>query len=602
MFYPESSIAGIFMNRADKYQYEKCIRFRKDGRIKEMSWNEMKKRITNLGLGLISLGVKKGDMIALFSENRWEWLIADLAILSTGASNATIYSTSSSEEATYIINDSGAKIVFVSGTDHLDRLLESKANIKGIKKIITFENLDRTEKNILSFEDVIALGEKSKTRKTFNERLCEIESDDLATLMYTSGTTGIPKGVMLSHGNLVANVHQCHASHPVISHSHETLSFLPWTHALGRVVGIYLMYHAGILINIGESFSSVLSDLQDAEPNIIISVPRLFEKMYSGIFSKAQKGPQVRQKLFSWAKEVAERSADYVVMKKQMPFGLKTQYNLADKLVYSNIRLSLGLDRLIFAVNGGGPLSVEITRFFNAVGVRVHEGFGLTETSPVISVNTFDDFAFGSVGKVVADTEIKLAEDGEILIKGPQVMKGYYNKLDETSSAFTEDGYLKTGDKGRIDDMGFLYITGRKKDIIITSSAKAVSPQLIENSLVNDTFIEQAILIGEGRKFLSALIVPNFIELSTWAKSEGISFDSNDELVLKPQVIKNFSDRITAIMKPYSHAEQIRKFTLLPSEFSIDSGELTPTLKLKRKLIYERYSDVIEGMYSDDSQ
>ncbi len=602
MNYSESTVAGIFLNRAEKYHYGTCIRHKEYGRYKDISWIEMKRNVTNLGLGLISLGVKKGDIIAIFSENRWEWLVSDLAILSIGAVDAPIYSTCSGDEAAYIINDSGSKIVFVSDKEHLERLLSVKSKIKGVKKIICFENSAAKGKSIITMSDVIEAGASAKDRKSFDARLNEIEPQDLATLIYTAGTTGDPKGVMLSHDNIVTSIHQCHASHPMLRQNDETLSILPWSHSLGRIVGIYLMYHMGAVISLAESFATVLTNLIEIRPALLISVPRLFEKIYSATILKEQNAPPLKQKLFKWAREVADRSVDYIVQKKQIPFGLRIQYDLAEKLVFSGIRTALGLDRLIVSVNGGGPLANRIERFFNGAGIALHNGYGLTETSTVTNTNTFDAFEFGSVGRPVADTKVKLADDGEILIKGPQVMKGYWERPDETKGAFDNDGWFRTGDIGRIDEKGFLYITDRKKDIIITSGAKNISPQNIEKTLITDAYIEQAVIVGEGRKYLSALIVPNFVELSSWARSERLTFDSNDELVSRPDVIDFFEKRIGNVMKNYARVEQIRKFRLLSGEFSIDGGELTPTLKLRRKLINEKYSDIIEGMYPEEER
>jgi long-chain acyl-CoA synthetase len=598
MNYSESTIAGIFLNRAEKYQYGTCIRYKENDKYKDISWTEMKRNVINLGLGLISLGVKKGDIVTIFSENRWEWLVSDLAILSIGAVDAPVYSTNSGEEAAYIINDSGSKIVFVSDREHLERLLSIKSKIKGVKKFICFEPAAAKGKNITTLSEVIEAGMAAKDRKAFDACLNDIEPDDLATFIYTSGTTGPQKGVMLTHDNLVTNVHQSYASHPMLSHNDETLSLLPWSHSLGRTAGVYLMYHIGAVISLAESFATVLTNLVETRPTLIISVPRLFEKMYSEIHSKAEKTPPLKQKLFNWAKEVADRSVDYIVQKKKMPLGLRIQYDIADKLVFSNLRTALGLDRLIVSVNGGGPIAKEIERFFNAIGIALHNGYGLTETSTVTNTNTFDFFEFGSVGRPAADTKVSLADDGEILIKGPQVMKGYWGRPDDTKAMFNGEGWLMTGDMGRIDEKGFLYITDRKKDIIITSGGKGVSPQNIENTLITEKYIEQAVLVGEGRKYLSALIVPNFVELSSWARAEGLTFDSNDELISRPDVIKFFESRIENVMKGYARVEQIRKFRLLPDDFSIDGGELTPTLKLKRMLIYQKYSDVIESMYS----
>lgn len=597
MGYSEKSIAGIFHNRAEKYQYEPCIRYKKEGDFVPISWREMQNLVIKLGLGLLSLGVKQNEIVAIFSENCWEWIVADLAVQSIGAADAPIYATNSGPEAAYIINDSGAKIVFVSDQDHLDRILSVKSEIKGVKYIITFDSIETKEKNILSMEEVMRKGEQAKDKDAFEKRLNAINPEDLATLIYTSGTTGQPKGVMLTHNNFVSNTMQSYASHPIVDHKDSALSFLPWSHSLGRTVSLYLMFHIGAVNNLAENFSTVLQNLQETRPALIVSVPRLFEKMHSGIISQVEKEPPLKKKLFKWAVAVADRAVDYRVQNKSMPALLELQYSIADKLVFSKLRYALGLNNVRIFISGGGAIAVEIDRFFNSIGVPVHNGYGLTETGPVTNVNRFELFEFGSVGPVFPDTRVKIAEDGEILIKGPQVMKGYYNKPEETAAVFNKDGWFMTGDIGKIDERGCLFITDRKKDIIVTAGGKNISPQNIENTLAAGLFIEQAVVIGEGRKFLSALIVPNFAELTAYAKNQGISFDANEDLVNKPDIIAFYDEKIKELMKDYARVEQLRRFTLLPREFSIESGELTPTLKMKRKLINTNYAQVIDKMY-----
>jgi long-chain acyl-CoA synthetase len=597
MGYSEKSIAGIFHNRAEKYQYEPFLRHKHQGRYTPISWREMARIVTNLGLGLISIGVKKNDIVTIFSENCWQWMAADLASLSIGAANAPIYPTNSGEEAAYIINDSGSKFLFVAGGDHLNRIMAARSKLKGLKKIITFDVPEKRDKDIITFDELMALGEVAKDKKAFEDRLQSIDPEGLATLIYTSGTTGPPKGVMLTHANFVANIMQSFASHPMIGHHDETLLFLPWSHSLGRTVGIYLMIHIGAVMNLAESFGTVMQNMVEIRPTLVVSVPRLFEKIHAGIVSKSEGASPVKKKLFSWAVSVAQRSVDFKVQHKEMPATLKMQYDAAERLVYSKIRQALGMDRIKIFINGGGPLATDIDRFFNGIGIPLHNGYGLTETTPVTNVNTFGVFAFGSVGPALADTRIRIAGDGEILVKGPQVMKGYFNKPEDTRAAFTEDGWFMTGDIGRVDERGCLYITDRKKDIIVTAGGKNISPQNIENTLATDPYIEQAVIIGEGRKYISALIVPNFAELMAYAKKQGMSFDEKEDLITKPEIITFYTDKIGSLMKDYARVEQIRKFTLLPREFSIETGELTPTLKMKRKVIGTNFASEIDAMY-----
>jgi long-chain acyl-CoA synthetase len=600
MGYSEKNIAGIFHDRAEQYQFEPCVRYRKEGKYVPISWREMQNMITRVGLGLISLGVEPGDMVGIFSENCWQWMVADLATLSVGASDAPIYATNSGAESAYIINDSGSKVVFVSDKDHLDRILSVKKTIRPLKHIITFDPIDTKEKNIISLDELMKKGDKVKDKSVFEARLNQIDPEGLATLIYTSGTTGQPKGVMLTHSNFVANVLQAYASHPVIDHKDVSLALLPWSHSLGRTVSLYLMIHIGAVINLAESFSTVLQDMQEIRPTLVVSVPRLFEKLYSGIKAQADKAPPLKKKLFTWSLAVSDKAVDYLVQRKPMPASIKLQYDIAEALIFSKLRAALGLDRIRIFISGGGPIATEIDRFFNGIGVTVHNGYGLTETTPVTNVNRFEVFAFGSVGPALPDTQVMIAQDGEILVKGPQVMKGYHNKPEDTKAVFTEDGWFMTGDIGKIDERGCLYITDRKKDIIVTAGGKNIAPQNIENTLVSDIFIEQSVVIGEGKKYLSALIVPNFKELDTYAKKQGISFDTQEDLVRKPEIVAFYNERIKNLMRDYARVEQIRRFTLLSKEFTIESGEITPTLKIKRKVISRNFASEIEGMYKEE--
>jgi long-chain acyl-CoA synthetase len=490
-------------------------------------------------------------------------------------------------------------VAFVSDREHLDKILSIKSKISHLEYIITFDPFKMPGENIISFDELMIRGDAVKDKSTFEERLNAINTDSLATLIYTSGTTGQPKGVMLTHGNFHANVLQAYASHPMINHQDESLALLPLSHSLGRTVSLYLMIHIGAVINLAESFATVLENMQETRPTLMVSVPRLFEKLYSGIKTKADKSTPVKKKLFEWAINVSDRAVDYMVQHKPMPPTIKLQYDLAEAVVFSNMRLTLGLDRIKLFISGGGALATEIDRFFNGIGVSVHNGYGLTETTPVTNVNRFDVFEFGSVGPALPDTRVMIAQDGEILIKGPQVMKGYYNKPDDTKSVFTQDGWFMTGDIGKIDARGCLYITDRKKDIIVTAGGKNIAPQNIENTLVSDLFIEQSVVIGEGKKYLSALIVPNFIELNNYANKHGISFDSPEDLVKKPEIVSFYNDKLKMLMKDYARVEQIRRFTILPKEFSIETGELTPTLKIKRKVVSANFAQEIERMYKD---
>jgi long-chain acyl-CoA synthetase len=598
--YLEKSIAGVFHNRAEQYQYEPFVRYKEEGRYIPLSWKKMQDMVTRTGLGLISLGMNKDDKAAVFSDNCWQWIVSDLAVLSIGAADVPIHATSSGFEAAYIINDSGAKVIFVPDRDYLDKILKIKNRLTSLEHIITFDVIKDAPEGVISLDDLMQQGETVKDKSVIEQRLNGIMPEDLATLFYTSGTTGLPKGVMLTHGNFLANVMQCFASHPMIDHHDESLAILPFSHALGRTVSLYLMIHVGAVINLTENFSTALQDLQEIRPTLAVGVPRLFEKIHASIKMRSEMDTPWKKKLFDWSASVAERAVDYLVQHKSMPATLHVQYDIADRIVFSSLRNDFGLDRIRVFISGGGSLAPDIDRFFNGIRVPVHNGYGLMETTTVTHVNRFDVFEFGSVGPALPDTLIKTAEDGEILIKGPQVMSGYYRRPEDTRAAFTQDGWLMTGDVGKIDNRGCLYITDRKRDIIITSGGKNIAPQNIENTLASDIFIEQALVIGEGMKYLTALIVPNFNELDSYAKNQGISFDSNDDLIKKPEILAFYDAKINQLMRDYSRGEQIRRITVLPHEFSIETGELTPTLKAKRKVINEKYAAEIEAMYREE--
>jgi long-chain acyl-CoA synthetase len=596
--YSEKHIAGIFHNRAEQYQYEPFLRYKEEGKYVPLSWKTMQGMVRNLGLGLVSLGIGKGDKVAIFSENCWQWIAADLAVLSIGAADVPVYDTNSGLEAAYIMKDSGARAVFVSDWEHLDRVLKERGGLADLSHIITFHAVEGAPEDVITLEELMEKGEKHAEEGAFERLLDSIAPEDLATLLYTAGTTGIPKGVMLTHGNFIANIMQCFASHRMINHGDDALAILPFSHSLSRTVSIYLMMYIGATISLAENFSTVLQDLQEIRPTLAVAVPRLFEKICAAIKTQAEKDAPWKKKLFDWAVAVADRAVDYRVRGKPMPITLKVQYELAENIVFSKLRKDLGLDRIRVFISGGGALSLDIDRFFNGIGVTVHNGYGLTETTTVTNVNRFDVFEFGSVGPALPDTLIRIAEDGEILVKGPQVMDGYFGKQQDTEDSFI-DGWLRTGDIGFIDARGCLHISDRKKDIIITSGGKNIAPQNIERTLVSDLFIEQAVVVGEGKKYLSALIVPNFHELDTYAKKQGISFDSNEDLIRKPEITAFFDEKIKDLMKDYARVEQIRRFMLLPREFSIETGELTPTLKVRRKAVAEKFSREIEVMYQE---
>ncbi|HOS41455.1 MAG TPA: long-chain fatty acid--CoA ligase [Spirochaetota bacterium] len=598
----ENSMAMVFKNQVAKLGDKPCAGYKKDGAYYYLSWNEMDEKVRNLGYYLMSIGVKKGDRVALFSPNRYEWWIADLAILSIGAVNVPIYATNSSEESHYVLDHSESKVCLVGTESHLDRVLAVKKRLKKLKTIIIFDKPKKPRAGVLTLQQAYDAGARFKNKNEFDKRLNAIKRSDIATIIYTSGTTGNPKGVMLSHGNFIANVDQIREDfESYLEQDLHFMSFLPLSHSLERTAGYYLAIGAGARVSFADDFSTLMTDMQLARPTIIISVPRLYEKIHAGILSKAAEVTGVKKALFNFAMSTSAKNMPYVCENRPRTGLFAVRYAIADKLILSKIKAALGLDKLILAISGGGPLSVSDAEFFLGMGLVILEGFGLTETTPVTNVNRPGEIKPGSVGRPMKDTTIKISDEGEILIKGPQVMLGYYRNKKATEEAFTKDGFFRTGDIGIFDDRGRMSITGRIKDIIVTAGGKNISPQNIENTLKGSKFIEQVAVIGDKRKYLSALVIPAFEEVKKWATKQGLRFNSNDEMIANDAVHALIAKEIEMYMMDFARVEQIRKFRLLNAEWTQATDELTPTLKVKRRVIEKKYAPEIESMYPVDS-
>jgi long-chain acyl-CoA synthetase len=599
----ETSMGAIFQNRVQEYGDKTLVKYKnKQGVWEEISWNRLNGMVREIGMFLIGKDIQPGDKVALFSPNRYEWWVADLAIISVGAVNVPIYATNSAEESRYIIENSDSKMCFVGTREQADKIIQIKDKLPNLGEIIIFDDLDKPVPGVIKFQDACKEGKAARNKEEFDKRLVPINIEDVATIIYTSGTTGNPKGVMLTHKNFVTNVNQLQAVDPeFLSGDHTFLSFLPLAHSLERTVGYYCPIFLGHKVAFAESTEKLLENFGEIRPTFLVSVPRIYEKIHSGITAKVAGAPPVKKALFNWAMGVARQNLPYVCENKKRTGMFAFKYNLAEKLIFSKLRVALGMDRLHAAISGGAPLSVSDAEFFLGVGIKILEGFGLTETTPVTNGNKPNHIKPGTVGPAVIDTLIKISEAGEILIKGPQIMKGYYKNEEATREAFTPDGFFRTGDIGEIDRDGYLKITGRLKDLIITSSGKNISPQNIENALMASHFIEQLAVIGDNRKYLSALIVPAYTPLETWAKQNNITFTSRKDLISKPEVKQLFESEIEQYMKDFALFEQIRKFNLLETEWSQDTGELTPTMKLKRKIINQKYASQIESMYPPGS-
>lgn len=602
-FFPETSMAAVFQNRVQKYQDNACVAYKNNGAYTRLSWNEMNDMVHALARFLLSKGVRKGDTISIFSANRYEWWVADLAVLSLNAADVPIYPTNSAKEARYILDNADVTMCFAGTKDQMSRIVSVRDSLPKLRDIIVFDDPGEKIPGVTTFAEALAAGKALHDDAGFEAGIRGISPSDLATIIYTSGTTGDPKGVMLSHENLLVNMLQSTDIGGEFWHlDFEFLSFLPLSHGYERIAGYYMAINMGRTVYFAESFAKIVDNFREVRPGMIISVPRLYEKLHAGILAKVAESTPNRQKIFAWAMGIARRNLPFICRNKPRTGLFALQYALADRLVFAPLKKGLGIDNLKIAISGGGALSVSDIEFFLGMDIRVLEGFGITECSPCTNCNKPHLIKPGTCGPADLYTEERIAGDGELLIRGPQVMLGYYKDEKATKEAMTEDGFLKTGDIGEFDEDGHLRITGRKKEIIITAGGKNIAPLNIESSLLASPFIEQVAIIGEKRKYLAALIVPSFAELMTWAKNNGYGDQDRETLVKNPAVKKLFASEIDKFTKDLGQVEKIKQFTLLPSEWSQETGELTPTLKIKRRIISAKFSSEIESMYPAEAK
>jgi len=569
------------------------------GKYTPISSRTVAERVRRLALGLQELGIQPGERVAIFSENRPEWAIADFACLTASLTDVPLYPNLPPEQAAYILNDCGAVAIFVSDAAQAAKIAEVRGKCSALRHVITFAAEPHAGAD-LTIADVEARGaavDDEDRRTRYRQHALAVQPDDLATLIYTSGTTGEPKGVMLTHDNLYSNVMTAAVQIP-FEGKDVCLSFLPLSHIFERMAGHYLMFQVGCSIAYAESMDTVPIDMQTVRPTIVLSVPRLYEKMYARVLENALSGGAIKKRIFFWARAVAERWAD-VTLAGGRPGGfLALQYRIAQRLVFSKLQQRTG-GRLRYFVSGGAPLAPEINKFFYAAGLVILEGYGLTETSPVITVNTPRAFRLGTVGTPVFGVEVMIAPDGEILTRGPHVMKGYFNKPEATRDAIDPDGWFHTGDIGELRD-GFLAITDRKKDIIVTAGGKKIAPQPIENTLKTNKYISQAVVIGDKRKFPVVLVVPNWEQLEKWARIKNLLWTDRAQLLEMPIVHAKLEKEVYAKLEGLARFEMPKKVALLEHDFSIERGELTPTLKVKRRVIDKTYRDVIDRLYEND--
>ncbi len=558
-----------------------------DGKWTNYSTDTFLTLVNNLSKGLVSKGVGKGDKIALMSANRPEWNFCDFAISQLGAAVVPLYPTLSDQDLSFIINDASVKVVFVSNAELYNK----------IKKALTANNLDIPVYTLDPVDGVSfwrqLLDEGERHEVDLGPYRDAVHEDDLLTLIYTSGTTGKPKGVCLSHKNVITNVYDCY--HLLPEYFKRALSFLPLCHIFERMV-VYLYFAKGIAIHYAESLDTIVADINDVKPDGFTTVPRVLEKVYDRIVAKGKELKGIKKQIFFWALNLGLRNQEPGKNSAWFDFKL----GIARKLVFKKWQAALG-GNIKLIVSGGAALQPRLARVFWAAGIPVLEGYGLTETSPVIGVNNLEPggVKFGTVGKVLKHVDVKIAPDGEILCKGPSIFSGYYQNETATAEAIDSEGYLHTGDIGELDEDGFLRITDRKKEMFKTAGGKYVAPQALENKYMESTFIAQVMVIGENRRFPAALIVPAFDVLENWCKIKGIAFDSKEEVVKKSAVIDKYQREINRLNQNFGHWEQVKKFILLPKEWSIDAGELTPKLSLKRKAILQRYEKEVENIYTE---
>ncbi|NUO63717.1 MAG: long-chain fatty acid--CoA ligase [Gemmatimonadaceae bacterium] len=596
------TIPQLFYGAVEKHDRPDALLHKTGGEWKPISHRTLLERVARCGRGLRAIGVQPGDRVGILSENRPEWAIADYACLTSGVIDVALYPNLPPDQIAYILRDSGAAAVFVSTAAQAAKVAEARKDVPSVKHVISFTSPRPAgaDMTIAELEARGAEGETAESMAAYRADAMRAQPDDVATLIYTSGTTGEPKGVMLTHDNFYSNVLSAVLRLDVAflaGASNLALSFLPLSHVFERMVGHFTMMHTGTTIAYAESMDTVPVNMQEVKPTIVASVPRLYEKMYARVLENALAGGAVKKRIFFWARRAAERWADVVLAGRRPNPFLALQYRVAQKLVFSKLKARTG-GRLRYFVSGGAPLSPEINKFFYAAGLTILEGYGLTETSPVICCNTPSEFRIGTVGRPIPGVEVAIAGDGEIVTRGPHVMKGYWNKPEATRDAIDAEGWFHTGDIGELRD-GFLAITDRKKDLIVTAGGKKVAPQPIENMVKTNKYVSQAIMLGDKRKFPSMLIVPNFEQLEKWAKYKNLMYNDHRQLIAMPIVQAKMEKEVLGRTSSLANFEQPKKIALLDRDLTVEHGEMTPTLKVRRKIVEQRYRDVIESMYEE---
>jgi long-chain acyl-CoA synthetase len=592
------TINELFFDAVDRYSTKRAaLRYKVDGEWRNVTHQELARRVCHAALGLFEVGVRAGDRVAIYAHNRPEWAIADYACLTARCIGVAIYPTLPDHQIEYLLRDSGAVAIFAETREQLQRLLRVRAEMPTLRTIVLLDPPKEGD-DVIPFAQLLRLGGAAERKyPDYRRDALAAVPDDLATLVYTSGTTGDPKGVMLTHGNFCANINAA-LRMLRIRPTDSCLSFLPLSHSFERMAGHYTMLRGGATISYAESWDTVAQNLAEVRPTIVLSVPRLYEKMYARVTETTMAGGALKRRIFFWARRIGDLYADLRLADQPIPARLRLWRAVADRLVFSQLRRRTG-GRIRFFVSGGAPLSAEIAKFFYAAGLPVIEGYGLTETSPVVSFNTLKALKIGTVGRPLPNVEVRIGEDGEILVRGPSVMRGYYNKPVETAEVLDADGWFHTGDVGELDADGFLRITDRKKDLIVTAGGKKIAPQPIENLVRANPMIKNAVLLGDRRKFPILLVVPDLAALAAWAAERGLPTGDPDRLLASPDVVAKVERDAVVNLRDLASYEMPKKILLIKDDFTIERGELTPSLKVKRRVVEQEYKQEIEKAYED---
>jgi long-chain acyl-CoA synthetase len=591
-----ATLTALFFEAVDRFSTKRAaLRYKEGGAWRDITHQELARRVQHAALGLRELGMRPGDRVAILSTNRPEWAIADYACLTARCVDVAVYPTLPPRQISYILNDAGARAVFIENQEQYAKIAAIRHETPTLEHVVTFADLDENAA-AESFRHLVQRGAAAEGQyPTYRQDALAAAANDLATLIYTSGTTGEPKGVMLTHGNFCSNVL---AALRVLRLTPEDscLSFLPLSHSLERMGGHYTMFHGGATICYAENMDAIARNLLEVRPTVVIGVPRVYEKIYARVLDAAAAGGALKRRVFAWARRVGKQWVDRTLAHQPVSRRLAFQQRVADQLVYSKLRARTG-GRVRFFISGGAPLSPEVAAFFFAARLPVLEGYGLTETSPVVTLNSLEAPRLGSVGKPIAGVQVRIADDGEILVRGPNVMAGYYNKPRETSEVVDTDGWFHTGDVGELDGDGYLRITDRKKDLIKTAGGKYVAPQPIENMVRTSKFVSNAVMLGDRRPFPIILVVPNADALRAFAKERGLDAATPAALLGQPDVVAKIEREVMLTIRDLASFEMPKKILLVADDFTVENGMLTPSMKVKRRAVEERYKDMIEGAY-----